>query len=93
MTYLNTQQQNSEITKNLKKVFKRSPEGTSELLQSGIQITNKTENYRIIMEITENYNFFQELDDVYTNVSSVVAETLIQAADVSALKVYFKTSI
>merc|ERR1719225_1084322 len=28
----------------------------------------------------------QELDDVYTNVSSVVAETLIQAADVSALK-------
>ena len=35
-----------------------------------------------------NYSFwFQELDDVYHNVSAVVAETLIQAADVSALKV------
>ena len=46
-----------------------------------------------IMPKSFNYSFwFQELDDVYHNVSAVVAETLIQAADVSALKVKIFTS-
>ena len=31
---------------------------------------------------------FQELDDVYHDVSAVVAETLVQGADVMALKVW-----
>ena len=35
----------------------------------------------------EKYLLLQELDDVYHDVSAVVAETLIQGADIMALKV------
>ena len=35
----------------------------------------------------EEYLLLQELDDVYHDVSAVVAETLIQGADIMALKV------
>ena len=41
------------------------------------------------MFIINRFYFFQELDDVYHESSSVVAETLVQGADVMSLKVRY----
>ena len=44
-------------------------------------------DFRYLFQILQLFQYFQELDDVYHDSSAVVAETLVQGADIVSLKV------